>query len=397
VRCCVAAVLLVLALAFGAAAHPCAGDCDGDGRVMAAEIARVLAAIFGRSGCPAADADGSGTITAADLLGAVRVQLDGGCLAPTATAMPMPSPSPTPTAIGTPASRWIALPPLPQGPRQEVAVAALDGRILVIGGLTDAGRGSAAVEVYDPVAGEWGLAAALPAARHHVGAATLAGSVYAIGGFRGSSFVPDADGYRYEAPAEGWAAVAPLPRARGALAVAPLDGRLHALGGSAVGGSVADHTIYDPTADQWTTAAPLPSPRNHLAAVVVGGALYAIGGRSDGGGNANSAALERYDPARDAWDGLTPMPTARSGHAAAEIGGRLVVMGGEVNPGRPDGVFVEVELYDPASDRWTVIEPMPVPRHGIGAVAVAALVYVPGGATRAGFGATAHADALRLD
>jgi hypothetical protein len=39
---------------------------------------------------------------------------------------------------------------------------------------------------------------------------------------------------------------------------------------------------------------------------------------------------------------------------------------------------------------------MPVPRHGIGAAAVGDLFYVPGGATSAGFGATAHHDALRI-
>ena len=39
---------------------------------------------------------------------------------------------------------------------------------------------------------------------------------------------------------------------------------------------------------------------------------------------------------------------------------------------------------------------MPVPRHGIGAVTVGELLYVPGGAIQAGFGATAHHDALRI-
>jgi N-acetylneuraminic acid mutarotase len=90
------------------------------------------------------------------------------------------------------------------------------------------------------------------------------------------------------------------------------------------------------------------------------------------------------------------MPTARSGLAAAVLNGRLVVIGGEVNRNDPDGVFPQVEVYDFATDTWRSLDPMPVPRHGIGAAAVADLLYVPGGATEAGFAATAHHDALRI-
>jgi hypothetical protein len=40
---------------------------------------------------------------------------------------------------------------------------------------------------------------------------------------------------------------------------------------------------------------------------------------------------------------------------------------------------------------------MPVPRHGIAAVTIGPRIHVPGGAVAAGFGATAHHDALELD
>jgi N-acetylneuraminic acid mutarotase len=91
------------------------------------------------------------------------------------------------------------------------------------------------------------------------------------------------------------------------------------------------------------------------------------------------------------------MPTPRSGLAAAVFAGRIVVMGGEVNfDNPPTNVFVEVEVYDPASVRWTSLDPMAVPRHGIGAATVGDLIYVPGGATRAGFAATAYSDTLRI-
>jgi N-acetylneuraminic acid mutarotase len=231
---------------------------------------------------------------------------------------------------------------------------------------------------------------------HHVGAAVVGPFLFAVGGYVRQTFTPATDVSCYQEAEGRWIAVAPLPQPRAALAAAALDGLVYAVGGSGPSGSVATHTVYDHEMDSWRPLAPLPTARNHLAAVALDGFLYVSGGRTDGGGNANSAALDRYDPATDTWKALAPMPTARSGHAAAVIGGRIVVIGGEVDRNDPDGVFDDVEIYDPARDAWDVLDGMDVPRHGIGAVTIGDLVYVPGGATRAGFAATALHDALIL-
>jgi N-acetylneuraminic acid mutarotase len=389
-----------LSAASSAAQSACPGDCDGDHITTPAEFAAAVHAAFDAAVCTAADLDDNGVVTAAELLRirSALVSPPQGCLArATSTPSLAPTPTATPATPATPLSEWITLTPLPGGPRQEIGAAALDGRVYVLGGLTDTGTGSAKVEVYDTGANQWQNAADLPAPRHHVGAIALGGSVYSVGGFSGSSFSPASDVYRYDPAQNEWSAGAALPAARGALAVAELYGQLFAVGGSTASGSVTDHTVYDPETDEWSFVTNLPTPRNHLAAVALNGYMYVIGGRADGGGNANTGELDRYDPIEDRWDVLTPMPTARSGHAAAVLDGRIVVMGGEVNPDNPpNDVFVEVEVYDPSSDRWTTLDPMALPRHGIGAVTIAGLIYVPGGATRAGFGATDHADALRI-
>lgn len=372
--------LVAMSVLLGAAPVParlCAGDCDGDGAVAINELVLGVGIALGAvalDACAAADGDGDGAVAIDELIAAVDRALDG-----------------CPRA----GSHWRDIAPLPQGARQEVAVAALGRRVFVIGGLTAGGGGSREVEVYDAGADRWSRAAPLPAARHHLGAAVSGDQLYAVGGFVGSSFAPSADVYRYAPASDEWTPVAPLPVARGGLAVAEVAGRLLAIGAS---GSVGDHTAYDPASDRWTPLAPLPDPRNHLAAVALDGALYVVGGRRDGGGFENRAALHRYDPALDRWQALAPMPTARSGHAAAVLDGRIVVMGGEVNAANPPtGVFAEVEVYDPLLDRWTAIEPMALPRHGIGAATIDGLIYVPGGATRAGFGATDRADVWGID
>ncbi|MGH7786421.1 MAG: Kelch repeat-containing protein, partial [Candidatus Binatia bacterium] len=373
---------LMWVLAAPVTAQLCPGDCDGDNAISAAEFAQVIGGVFDAAICPAADRDGDAAVDAADVLAAHRAlgEPPEGCQVDEA-----------------PASTWLPLPALPGGARQEIGVAALGTQVYVIGGLTDTGQGVAAVEVFDTVGGTWTTTGGLPRPLHHIGTAALDGQLYSVGGFIRQSFSPATDVSRYDPTSGEWTAVAPLPAPRGALAVAVRDGLLYASGGSGPGGSVAEHSVYDPQTDRWSPLAALPTPRNHLASVALGDYVYVIGGRSDGGGNANSAALDRYDPATDTWDALAPMPTARSGHAAAVLDGLIVVMGGEVNSANPPNfVFDQVERYDPALDEWTTLAPMAAPRHGIGAATVGGLIYVPGGATRAGFAATAHHDALRI-
>jgi N-acetylneuraminic acid mutarotase len=114
---------------------------------------------------------------------------------------------------------------------------------------------------------------------------------------------------------------------------------------------------------------------------VIGGKLYAVGGRLDGNYGRNLAFNEEYDPATDRWRSLTPMPTPRSGIAAAVLGGRVFVFGGEST----SGTFNQTESYDPAKDAWTTWTPMPTARHGLGAAVVGQSIYViSGGPTPGG-------------
>ena len=67
---------------------------------------------------------------------------------------------------------------------------------------------------------------------------------------------------------------------------------------------------------------------------------------------------------------------------------RILVIGGECNNGRP---FIENEAYDPKTDRWSILAPMPSGRHGIQAATDGQVVYVPGGAPQC---ATAASETL---
>jgi non-specific serine/threonine protein kinase len=127
----------------------------------------------------------------------------------------------------------------------------------------------------------------------------------------------------------------------------------------------------------WKDAADIPAPREHLAAASDGGSgyVYAVGGR-ELSADQNTGALERYDPATDAWDELPPMPTPAGSLGAAVVERHLVTVGGE----DPTSIVKRVQSYDIRTQRWSALPDMVTPRHGAAVVGVGQTLYVLDGA-----------------
>ncbi len=267
---------------------------------------------------------------------------------------------------------WISLAPMPDA-RQEVAVAEVNGKIYVVGGLPRTNL----VQEYDPANNNWRLVAPLPVAVDHAAAVGLGGKLYVMGGNTGAGQTDAL--YEYDPARDQWVQRAAMPTARSALAAVVIAGKIYAVGGS--GATQRELEVYDPAADAWTRLAPMPTGRNHIAAGAIKGKLYVAGGRPG-----NLAVLEEYDPATDSWTTKAPMPTARSGHAGAVVRDKFYTFGGEGNPNSSIGIFQETEAYDPQSDSWRQLQPMPTPRHGIGAAVIGNRIFIPGGATQQGGG-----------
>jgi N-acetylneuraminic acid mutarotase len=287
--------------------------------------------------------------------------------------------SPAPVDQAAP-GRWTVLAAMP-APRQEVAVAALGGRVWVIGGLGESAEPVDTVQSFDPADNAWETRAPLPVAVHHAAAAVVGDRLFVVGGFTGGRVRWTALETVYEfVPARGtWEARAPMPTPRGGLAVAVVGGRIHALGGS--GADVTNaHEVYDPATNRWTTANAMPTARDHLAAVAFQGRVWALGGRTSFMGD-QFANVEIYDPATDSWRTGPPLPVGRGGLAATALGDRILVFGGEA----PLRIFSATEMYEIPGQRWIAKEPMRTPRHGIGAAVIDGRVYVPGGGTEPGF------------
>ena len=281
---------------------------------------------------------------------------------------------------------WTPIPPL-NVQRQEVGVAAVEGRVYVIGGIGRDQLGSKVVEVFDTRTNQWRFGPSLPIPMHHPNVAAVGSKIYVAGGFSDPGFTPVAQTFELDIDTEVWTAKPNLSRARAAGAAVAYEGRLYVFGGDAGDRSVNDTSVYDPSTNAWTELAPMPTPRNHIGAAVLRGRIYVVGGRPG-----SLSVNEMYDPAANTWTTKPSMRTGRSGIAVGGVGASLFAMGGEGNPNVSTGIFPQVEAYNADLEEWTSLEPMAAPRHGIGAGIIGNQLFVPGGSPIEGFGTTAQSD-----
>ena len=228
--------------------------------------------------------------------------------------------------------------------------------ILVMGGLNNfdssdtddkrIGDISQIVHQYEPTVNIWSALTHLPLPLHHCGTVSLAGYIYVIGGTR-----PNYHGDLLEV--------------------------------------TASCHRYDPTTNDWKNAGRLQTPRSELAVVVLNNVIYAIGGADSDGNSLNS--MEFYNAEDDRWYYTAAMNDARVGLAAATHRGEVVVLGGML--GLQEGYLLDsIESYNPATDRWTIKSPFPIPVCHASMTEVNGLLYTVGG-----YMLTEGSNALSLD
>jgi len=124
----------------------------------------------------------------------------------------------------------------------------------------------------------------------------------------------------------------------------------------------------------WISLAPVLIPRQEVAVTAANGRLYLIGGLA---GTAVLDSVEEYDPATNQWRLVAPLPRPLHHTAAASIGNSVYVVGGygtiDFDPVRT------AYRYDIPDDRWTRIADLPTARGALAAVAIDGRIYAVGG------------------
>jgi N-acetylneuraminic acid mutarotase len=307
--------------------------------------------------------------------------------------------------------KWTSLKPIPQG-EEEVYGTATGGKLYVLGGLGvfPGWEPKQMLWSFDPASSEWTKLPNIPEGIHHPGFAAVGDKLYSIGGFTIArpatglpAWVPSKSVWIYDINAKSWAKGPDLPTPRGALSATAVGTKIYAIGGaknpsystpelrpSVPVENVAINEVFDIATNSWSPVAPMLTARNHHGAALIDSRIYVVGGRIGStfiiGLSNNVSTNEVYDVAKNTWSSVVGMPTPRSGIGVAVLNGRMHVLGGEAYLNDLVGTYRTHEAFDPKTNGWQRLPPMPTPRHGLAVGEIAGKMYAVSGSNVAGGG-----------
>lgn len=273
------------------------------------------------------------------------------------------------------------------GERHESGFVQVGDKFYLVGGRNSQWK---LVEEFDPVANTWTQGAFHPVQMHHVHAAVVDGLIYVLGAMTGEfpDETPIENVYIYEPLSKTWyqGPEIPIGRRRGAAGVVVANGKIYMIGGLTDGHNSGHSALldsYDPVTNTWTVLADAPRARDHFKAVLVGDNIYAVGGRrskhNTTGLNSDMEALvDVYDILTDTWTTLAaPIPTPRAGLMASAVAGNIFTFGGESDV---LGDHAVVEALDILSKTWdATYDPMTLGRHGTQSFVNNGVIYTGAG------------------
>lgn len=296
---------------------------------------------------------------------------------------------------GLPTTHWLALPALRSGVG-DPGLAVLDGKIHVVGG-TEYFGSSGFHEVFDPVSQRWASLPDLPRQLSNAALAVVSDTLYVMGGYNVLEGGALPDTYRYAPATQSWLAASDMISPTSGAGVAVLDDEIYIFGGY---DNYAESRLvqkYDPAKDCWTLGSPMSVGRSEFGMVTLNGLIYAIGGnirvsttQGEVSTRARPSTIARqtldalstlvsvYNPASDTWYNVAPLPAPRVSMAVAVLNGQIYVMGG-TDVWISGAVQNSAYVYAPLSNQWSVAPALITARSGVRAVTVDDVIYVLGG------------------
>ena len=240
-----------------------------------------------------------------------------------------------------------------------------DGRVLVAGGFTQMGADfptTATCEIYDPASNSWTATGTMHEARENHAAILLADGRVLVAGGVGDAGFPLKSSEVYNPATGKWLQAGPMliTRESPKLALLP-DGQVLVAGGPPQKDRYCE--VFNPAIGKWTDTGDL----------IVGRPSYEMTRLEDGrvllaGGDLGVAGSERfdsetYDPATGTWSQTARINRGRDQHEQLRLAdGRVLAAGGFVNKVSDRSVTRICETFDPAANVWTLTHPLVVPR-----------------------------------
>ena len=297
--------------------------------------------------------------------------------------------------------------------RSSFSTCVVDGKIFVIGGslrleMDEYGDLSlSTVEMYDPETDTWEGKANMPTVRSNVSVSVVDGKIYAIGGSKTKKYqVPRGFGHEseelptvemYDPATDTWTQKVDMPTPR-KTKTCVVDGKIYAIGGwltTNEQSQLETVEVYDPATDTWAKAQSMNHARCSAAMSVVNGEIYAIGGigwppNRDQSGRYLSdpylSSVEVFNPKTNRWQERTEMSVPKAAHSTSVIDGKIYVMGGYFVKDRKLKTLSAIEVYDPATDRWTQESDMLIGKFGHATEIIDGQIYILGGSGGVGKG-----------
>ncbi|MEM2838931.1 MAG: kelch repeat-containing protein [Thermoplasmata archaeon] len=220
---------------------------------------------------------------------------------------------------------------------------------------------------YNPATGSWkSLAPSTWYVRGSSGGFANDGRLYMISGFRDLLPGPWYATQIYNVTTDSWSLGANIPIPVWEAKSFNTGDHFYVVGGESTAHPYETaNQIYNVTTNTWWTGAPLPVGLTSGATVTVGGYGYYFGGFSNGHA---VDTVYRYDIASDSWTQMASMPAPLCAHTAIVGQDGLVYVFGGANYAlnQPPTTYGDVYVYNIATDSWTTIDDLNVPRAWLG-------------------------------
>ncbi|MFQ5444921.1 MAG: Kelch repeat-containing protein [Nitrospinales bacterium] len=227
--------------------------------------------------------------------------------------------------------------------------------------------------------GFWKTMSPAPTPRTEATAAIIDHKIYLFGGFTPKGITNHVE--VLDLKTGTWSKRQPMPKPLHHTSAVVAGGKIYVVGGFSSGmwTPVATNFEYDPVKDQWRKRKSMSTRRGALASGVIDGKIHAVSGAHKRFFRlVNTDAHEVYDPATDQWKTLEPIPTPRDHLTVSVVDGILYAIGGRVDVNYDENLD-ENEAYDPRTGQWTKRSPLPTARSGITSQVLSGKIYVFGG------------------